>query len=98
MEINAQNKRVVWFIAMILVPVFIMSVELSITRRFGIGATQWDTVGLVVSIVVGVSCLWRSPLRTAPRIWLSIVYIPLGAALLVLYSLLFVCFAFRDCL
>jgi hypothetical protein len=97
-QVSAKPKNVTWVIALILLPVFLVSTELWITRWSGIGATYWDFVGLIVALLAGLLCLWQLPLRIAARVGLSAVYIVLGAAFLFFYALYFVCALFRDCL
>ncbi|MEY2605932.1 MAG: hypothetical protein QOH31_3748 [Verrucomicrobiota bacterium] len=97
-QVSANPKNGAWVIALMLAPVFIVSTELWITRWSGIGASYWDSVGLVVALLAGLLCLWQLSLRVAARVGLSAVYIVLGAAFLFFYSLHFVCALFHDCL
>src|SRR5947207_670070 len=94
---QTKSKFGVWVVALILAPLVIMSVELWISRLLHV-ATDWDTVGIALSVIVGVCCLWRLPISIVGRVWLTIAYVPVSAGLLSLYSLLFVCTVLGDCL
>ena len=87
-----------WVTAMIVCPVVIVTAELWITHGSGTGGQWWDVVGLILAIAAGLACLWRLPLRIMPRVLLSIAYGAVAAGVLFFYSLLLLCFVFRDCL
>jgi len=100
MTVIAQTKPKfgVWIVATILSPVVIMSVELWVTRHFNSGATDWDLVGMALSVIVGICCLWQLPMSISARVWLALDYVPVSAGVLMFYSLFFVCTVFGDCL
>lgn len=87
-----------WLAATIAVPFIVMSVELLITRHFNSGSAGWDYAGLALSLVAGLFCLWRLPVSITKRAWLTVAFVPVGIAVLMFYSLLFVCAVFGDCL
>jgi len=97
-EESAKVKNGAWVIALVLAPVFTVSAELWITRSSFIGASYWDLVALVVALLAGLFCLWQLTPQGAARVGLSAVYIVLGGAFLLIYSVYFVCVLFRDCL
>ena len=78
-----------WLAATILAPVGVISAYVLLTRHFNIKATYWEYVGFGVSIISGLCCLWKLPTSVLNRIWLTIVFVPVGLALLAWYELLF---------
>jgi hypothetical protein len=100
MTVIAQTKPKfgAWLAATILSPFIIMSFELWVTRKFGHYGTDWDYAGVALAIAVGLCCLWRLPVTIAARLWFTVAYVPVGAGLLLMYSLFFVCVVFGDCL
>src|ERR1700689_2644361 len=86
-----------WFAASITVPIVVTSVELFITRHFYLGATGWDYAGLALSLFGGIFCVWRLPVSITKRVWLTVAFVPVGVAVLMFYSLFFVCTVFGDC-
>lgn len=85
-----------WLAAAIIAPFAVMSVELSLTRHFNFGATDWDCVGLGLSVIVGLCCLWQLPISIKNRAWLSVAFVPVSIPLLLFYSLCFVAYVFGD--
>ena len=100
MTVIAQTKPKfgVWLVATILTPFIIMSFELWVTRSFALYGAGWDYAGVVLPIAVGLCCLWRLPMTVTARLWFTVAYVPVGAGLLMMYSLFFVCVVFGDCL
>jgi hypothetical protein len=100
MTVIAQTKPKfgAWLAATILSPFIIMSFELWVTRRFGLYGTDWDYAGVVLAITVGLGCLWWLPMTVTARLCFTVAYVPVGAGLLMMYSLFFVCVVFGDCL
>jgi hypothetical protein len=86
-----------WLAATIIAPFVVMSVELSLTRHFNISGS-WDFVGLALSIIAGLCCLWQLPTSVMKRAVFTIVFVPVSVMLLTFYSLAFVCAVFGDCL
>jgi hypothetical protein len=81
-------------------PVLVLSVALSVTRRLSLDGALWDYTGVALSVAAGLGCLWRLPSGVSflSRAWLAVLYVPAAVGLLMLYSLLFVCVVFGDCL
>jgi hypothetical protein len=87
-----------YLVAAALAPILAMSVWLWISRHLRSIETRWDDFGLALSMIAGLWCLWRLPISIAKRAWITVVYVPFGVALLIFYSLGFVCAVFGDCL
>jgi hypothetical protein len=85
-----------WLTATALAPIIAMSVGLSVARPFHFSGERWDIASLALSIIAGLCCLWRLPVSTTKRVWFTVVFVPVGIALLMFYSLLFVCAVFGD--
>jgi hypothetical protein len=96
-ENNSKMKFGGWLAATLSAPIIVISVELWITRHFNLGSTNWDWIGLALSLIAGLCCLWRLPVSVTKRVWLAIVFIPIITVLLWFYALLFVCGVFGDC-
>jgi len=73
-------------------------VTIGIRLIHGYESAAWAYGTLALSTGAGLLCLWSLPISKRSRIWLSIVYVPVAAALLVYYSLIFACAVFGDCL
>jgi hypothetical protein len=91
-------RFVSWLIAAIAAPFLVLSMELLLTRHFNTRAADWDYVGMGVSLIAGLCCLWKLPTNVVNRVILTIIYVPFGIALVFYYSLVFVCIVFGDCL
>jgi hypothetical protein len=57
-----------------------------------------DYIGFGVALLSGACCIWKLVPHTGRRILALLAYTPVCAGLLFMFSLLFVCFAFGDCL
>jgi uncharacterized membrane protein YczE len=87
-----------WLAATFIAPIIVMSIELCLTRHFNVGTTDWDFVGLALSVIVGLFCLWQLPVSITKRAWLTVAFVPVSIGALIFYSLFFVCVVFGDCL
>ena len=83
---------------MVFAPLIVMTVMLCVTRRLALASAGWDYTGVAFSVVAGLWCLWRLPKSVSflSRTWLAVLYVPVLAGLLMLYSLFFVGLVFGD--
>lgn len=45
--------------------------------------------GLILSVTAGICCLWQMPMTIKKRVVLTTIFVPVGIAVLVFYSLWF---------
>ena len=85
-------------LGMVLAPLVVMSVALYVTRRLSLDGAGYDYAGIALSVAGGLCCLWRLPNNVSflSRTWLTVLYVPAAAGLLMLYSLFFVGLVFGD--
>jgi len=83
---------------MSVVPFFVESCYLYLSRLSGKQSSTNDTIGIIVSIIIGYIPLFRVRMGLLVRISVSAVYITGLVLLLTLFSFVFVCVIFRDCL
>ena len=57
-----------------------------------------DWTALILAITAGLLCIWLLPIDRIQRVGLAVVYVPSAVLLLFLYSLMFVCSGYHDCL
>ncbi len=91
-------RTVTWLLGAAFAPVFVMSAALCVLRRPSLNGPGWGYAAVAVSIAAGLCCLWRLPssISILSRTWLTVLYVPVVAGLLLLYSLLFVGVVFGD--
>ena len=83
----------------LLAPLATLSLGVWITYNVALFLRYLVAWGCVfVSGLVGLPFLYYLPLRTWPKVWLTILYLPAIAIVLVLYGLYFACIVFGDCL
>ena len=82
----------------ILGPFVLMSVYLLLAEVAGERLPNLYLPALCLSVLGGVLCVLMLPTGPGLREAMVIVYVPLYAALLFVYSLFFVCAVFGDCL
>ena len=90
-------RAVLIVFALILVPLALQTVYLLLTRGYGLGQ-ELDMIALFVVSAAGSIFLWRVPLDRITILLLILGYVVAMSALLLGYSLLFVCDFFGDCL
>jgi hypothetical protein len=87
-----------WLAAAIIAPFVVMSAELCLANYFNSNNPSWDYVGLALSVITGLCCLWQLPASKLKRTLMTIIFVPVCTTLLFFYTFAFVCAVFGDCL
>jgi hypothetical protein len=87
-----------WLAAAIIAPFIFMSVEILLTCSLHLVGAAWFYAELALPVIMGLFCLWQSPVSKMKRVSMTIVFVPVSIGALVFYALVFVCTVFGDCL
>jgi hypothetical protein len=64
-----------------------MSADFWLLRYFNPHPPTVLNIGLALSVIAGICCLWRLPISLKKRALLTIVFVPVSVAVLLYYSL-----------
>ena len=74
-----------WFAATIFAPFFVMSADIGLLHYFNPNPPAVFYIGLGLSVIAGVYCLWRLPTSIKKRALLTIIFVPVSIAVLIFY-------------
>jgi hypothetical protein len=90
--------RVLFSAGMIVLPLFVLCLYLLVSRSTRQYSTWGDFTALGVALVSGAICLWKVLPSNGWRPLFILLFILAGTLALSLFSLIFVCGVFGDCL
>jgi hypothetical protein len=79
--------RWAFLLGALMLPFLIMACWIIATREWIVVDTIWDWLGIGISLVTGLSCVWQLPVSRLTRFVLALVYAPFMACLVVAFAL-----------
>lgn len=84
---------------MVVGPILVATVYLVLSRYLpSVNFEVADYLALAASVSVGLYALVLLPLTSLNRLAIATIYVPVTTGIVIVYTLYFVCFIFRDCL
>ena len=96
-EVPSAGRLALLITLAVLVPTVGLSIYLGISHRSAAPSVTSDYLALGISVLVGLLCVWRLPIKPRARLlWCAALLGPL-VLWLMFYGFAFLCAVFHDC-